>query len=533
MIYEARIKGTPTTTLDLNARRLRRTVSASVIQAAPLAVQSKRRRKMNVRQKCNFQADALIRHHKERLVDEGFKFDIEQEAALSACFAALEAEDPVGKIGEVKPRVPGTIQLNELCMALRSLGYSARDEAEVLEIARADLTAKQSPHAMSLPPIGLHDFMRYMAIGPKPATCIRHLSSIGRVIAAVRTEVGVQEADHSAGRQVVLSEQKNTEARIEELNEMASEAYPFSIVTDAHRISNLVDSYVNPKSAPSPSKHIKSNVSHGGGHAGGASRGSSRLSSRLSSRGASRRPRDSREVYGTRTVSAGTFHQPDELLEWLQHMGIDTSGWGSGSAKAVDELHAEISKGETTLRMLEGKVFRCLSVVKLVVRESAASLSTDGGPRVGRHRHLVCTRQRMADGRTRERNQLPSEKLLNEEDPVLAAERAVREELGSVIGSTLHGKGLELEVLLRDATGPDAIQASPETMLAWDEVTDSPSFPGLVTQYRLHEVQILVRGLPTENFSSVEGTKEHFWEWRFDSDDDLRRKQPSADGDGS
>ena len=149
-----------------------------------------------------------------------------------------------------------------------------------------------------------------------------------------------------------------------------------------------------------------------------------------------------------------------------------------------------------------------MGVVKLVVRESAGALREG----LGTYRHLVCHQQRMADGRLRPRNQLPSEKLFDGEDPVLAATRCTKEELGAAISDPQSN-----------------VKVYPETLVEWNEVTDSPSFPELHTFYRLIQVDTLIRGLPSDAFSTVEGKKEHFWEWRVDADDDLRRrKEPEA-----
>ena len=36
----------------------------------------------------------------------------------------------------------------------------------------------------------------------------------------------------------------------------------------------------------------------------------------------------------------------------------------------------------------------------------------------------------------------------------------------------------------------------------------------LDTQYRLHQIEAVVEGLPDGSFSTTEGAKEHFWEWQ-------------------
>ena len=59
--------------------------------------------------------------------------------------------------------------------------------------------------------------------------------------------------------------------------------------------------------------------------------------------------------------------------------------------------------------LLDGRVVRRLSVVKVVVRQPGKL-----------NRHLACYQQTMDDGRMRERNLLPSEKLIVGETPAKA-----------------------------------------------------------------------------------------------------------------
>ena len=99
-----------------------------------------------------------------------------------------------------------------------------------------------------------------------------------------------------------------------------------------------------------------------------------------------------------------------ELIAWLEDAKVDTSGWGRNGTKRVCDLLAEVEARETTLIKIDGEVRRCLDVVKVVVRHPEEELAGH---------HLVCTRQRMASGKMRRRNNLmPSEKMLAGEDPL-------------------------------------------------------------------------------------------------------------------
>ena len=66
------------------------------------------------------------------------------------------------------------------------------------------------------------------------------------------------------------------------------------------------------------------------------------------------------------------------------------------------------------------------------------------------------------------------------------------------------------------------------SLVSWEEVIDSPSYPSLTTQYKMQQLSAVVSGLPSSPFvtyeSGAEGGKEHYWEWREDSPNDLRRR---------
>ena len=209
------------------------------------------------------------------------------------------------------------------------------------------------------------------------------------------------------------------------------------------------------------------------------------------------------------TVGHDTFSSGAQLSAWLNESGVSTSGWGINGAKSAADLLQELRGNESTLirqvfrrvggesgvELIGGKAFRRLRVMKIILR-----------PCEGATRHLACYQQKMADGQVRKRNVLLSEKMIANEDPLPAAVRGVIEELGT----------FNLD--------RSTVQVKADSLLVWDELIDSPSYPSLTTQYTLHQVEVIVPGLPNEPFSTTEGKKEHFWEWRVDSADDLRRK---------
>ena len=90
------------------------------------------------------------------------------------------------------------------------------------------------------------------------------------------------------------------EERVYRLQELAKEAYPFPIMVDAHRISNIISSY-----AP--------------GHTDDPIRRDPRTQKLLV-------PRGVMEIYGRgNRVQRGSFASSSALGAWLQHKFIDTS----------------------------------------------------------------------------------------------------------------------------------------------------------------------------------------------------------------
>jgi hypothetical protein len=231
------------------------------------------------------------------------------------------------------------------------------------------------------------------------------------------------------------------------------------------------------------------------------------------------------------------------------------------STKRITDLFEEILHSEATLRRVDGTVFRCLRVAKLVVRQPG---------RV--HHHLVCTEQRsactaapcaapalpilaaslpalpavpatpavpcetlvthphppllchastapiggvaraVASGKMRKRAALlPSEKLMAGEDIFAGAIRCIHEEL-----------------CVSDPARIDLVKPS---HVEWVEVVDSPSFPSLTTQYRLHQVDVFIKGLPQTAFETEEaGGKAHRWQWHADTSEKPRRERESKEG---
>lgn len=159
------------------------------------------------------------------------------------------------------------------------------------------------------------------------------------------------------------------------------------------------------------------------------------------------------------------FQSPQQLEEWLSNHKIDTSHWGSGTAKRVTDLWHELASGDSEL--LQEPPLRKVQVVTLHVYQN--------------DRQLIEAVQTFHDGRKRVRNRPPSEKIKRGETAKAAALRCLQEEVGCTTKNIL----------------------SPPHLLKTESThSDSPSYPTLPSQFTVTLVSVHVIGLPTDDFST-------------------------------
>jgi 8-oxo-dGTP pyrophosphatase MutT (NUDIX family) len=106
----------------------------------------------------------------------------------------------------------------------------------------------------------------------------------------------------------------------------------------------------------------------------------------------------------------------------LTERNIPIEQWGVGEAKTLEQLVAEIKAGETVLQEDNGNLVRLVRAAEVFV------WYTQGFDRF----FLVEDRQEFSGDRIRRRKRASSvaEKMTPYEHPVIAAQRAIREELG-------------------------------------------------------------------------------------------------------
>lgn len=180
-----------------------------------------------------------------------------------------------------------------------------------------------------------------------------------------------------------------------------------------------------------------------------------------------------------------TFENPQQLALWLQSHQINLDQWGQGNAKSVEDLWREVQNAESAL--YAEAPLRRVRVVELLVQDG--------------DRQLIEDAQLLVSGQVRRRNQPPSEKMLPDEDPLRAARRCLVEELG-----------------IESATG---VRFPPQQIRERQELVESASYPGLITQFTFYQVVAQVEHLPATNFTTPNAAHAygdpvvaHHWRWQ-------------------
>lgn len=178
------------------------------------------------------------------------------------------------------------------------------------------------------------------------------------------------------------------------------------------------------------------------------------------------------------------FSSSEHLRQWLQEQGFDINQWGKLGKKSIHHLWLELINGDALLQL--SPPMRKVQVVQVIIRR--------------KNLILLETAQEFSNGHQRFRNQPPSEKMRIGEDYMDAAIRGLREELGL---SQQH------------------IVIHQSTYKRKDIQIESPSYPGLPTQYTFHQIEASVAGLPSDGFwkenlayKPGDPIKRHYWDWR-------------------
>ena len=173
------------------------------------------------------------------------------------------------------------------------------------------------------------------------------------------------------------------------------------------------------------------------------------------------------------------------LSELLASHGIDPNLYGKGEAKTLANLLSELTGGESTLYVEDGKLVRRLQTLGIDVSYR--------DPVTGQLYRLREDRQEFRDGRVRRRDLFSSlgEKLKAGEEPATSIGRALEEELGVAAFEQKGG------IRSRETKGI------------------SQSYPGLTTENTIHDAEVV---LPQSEFrpeyQEVQKEKTNYFVWQ-------------------
>ena len=176
------------------------------------------------------------------------------------------------------------------------------------------------------------------------------------------------------------------------------------------------------------------------------------------------------------------FENIHQLREWLEANGVNLERWGRSDAKSAEDLWKEISSGESQIQ--DDSPLRMIHVVNIIIRSGDRILVEEG--------------QQLGRNQKRYRGFPPAEKVKAGESHIDAAIRGLKEEL---------------------QISPDSIRIVSSSVAPQISIHESQSYPGLRTQYTIHEVEVETDNLPDENFWTNETNVDdpvakHHWKWK-------------------
>lgn len=178
------------------------------------------------------------------------------------------------------------------------------------------------------------------------------------------------------------------------------------------------------------------------------------------------------------------FATIDQLEVELRAAGFDTTEWGDGATKRVDDLWEELESGETELSLVDGELVRKTYVAGVDVYAESG----------GQWYRLVEEKQVFANGAERRRELASSiaEKMRPQESIEEAAHRALQEELG--------------------VTGPVSVSSTGEDVIQ----KASQSFGGMQTKLhrRTASVQISEQDFRPEGYVERQPDKSIYFVWQ-------------------
>lgn len=203
-----------------------------------------------------------------------------------------------------------------------------------------------------------------------------------------------------------------------------------------------------------------------------------------------------------------TRQNMESLTRQLARCNIDTEKWGIGDAKTVQSLLTETEKGDCTLIESDGKLCRNLSVLYVAVMSD--------------NKILMEKEQVLTDGRTRVRKIPLAEKVVSGENLLVAASRAIKEELEFLGEPDESTQPVSHSFkILEDTLKHVSI-----------ENKASASYPNLMCIYNTYMITVTIDSLPETEFASFEMRGDRYqitmWQWMSVNDAKKINKEVST-----
>lgn len=177
----------------------------------------------------------------------------------------------------------------------------------------------------------------------------------------------------------------------------------------------------------------------------------------------------------------------EQLLKVLLNAGVPVEEFGTGVAKTVHHLLAEVQDGESIIKVMpNGEILRELSVVWVDVSYVHPSGDTY---------RLREDRQEFKDGRVKRRILQSSlgEKLKPEENPEVAVFRALEEELG-----------------VTDVEGVEYVDSEEKTLIP-------DTYPGVTSSYKFYKYATTIgdAAFKPEGYIEEQSDKTNYYVWEL------------------
>ena len=246
-----------------------------------------------------------------------------------------------------------------------------------------------------------------------------------------------------------------------------------------------------------------------------------------------------RPIFGVDKVENGTFLRED-FEKWLKHCGVDMSGW---AYKKAEVLWEEVEKRKCTLQRIDGVIYRCVQAVRMWIRphegstESHLTMAAAGGGaqtgRPGSSGHgsgrpgspsATTALLRQPTGSYRHAtNRSPSPPPASP-DPVGEGERLNGGDEATpwvwmqdgeppthaAIRWALHSFAEHVP------EGEEHVRLSLDSLRHNVATYQTAEYPKLLTRHKLHQIALVVDGLPSATEPFTTKNREVRWEWRKD-----------------